>query len=396
MLILKNCRLVSYLTEEYDQEYADIAIDGKEIAGIYPCGKTNFSDAEVIDIEGKTVLPGFFDLHAHLMFSNQNWDYLIRRPIQKYLMETAEYAKAYLKMGYTTVRDAGCDYYASVAIRDSINSGVLTGSRIYTAGKILSPTAMGNDSFGTLYEEFDGPERALEICRKEKVHGVDLIKYMVTGAVLNLGGVPGEMVCTQNEIDSVVKAAKSLGLEVAAHCHGTDGIKAAIRAGVYTIEHASYMDQESVEMIAKYGNYTAVVPTFAIPYILANELSGPQEPEFKQKAIEASAAMAESMRMCIDAGVQIGFGSDLDLTSQRMLPGLEFLARAKYDFQNEDILKQATIQSAQILKLDDKLGTIKPGKYADLVVMNGCPDKDMNVMKQFPVKVFKEGKLYVD
>lgn len=79
-----------------------------------------------------------------------------------------------------------------------------------------------------------------------------------------------------------------------------------------------------------------------------------------------------------------------------MLPGLEFLARAKYDFQNEDILKQATIQSAQILKLDDKLGTIKPGKYADLVVMNGCPDKDMNVMKQFPVKVFKEGKLYVD
>lgn len=397
MLILKNCRLVSYLTEDFNLEYADITIDDKNISGIFTCGEASAADGdEVIDLEGRTVLPGFFDLHAHLMFSNQNWDYLIRRPEQIYLMESVKYAKEYLKMGYTTVRDAGCDHYVSATVRDYINSGVLTGSRIITSGKILSPTAVGNDSFGTLYEEFDDPGKALELCRREKANGVDFVKYMVTGAVLNLGGVPGEMVTTQEEVDAVVKAAKSLGLYVAAHCHGTDGIKAAIKAGVYTIEHASYMDQESVDMIAEYGNYSVTIPTFAIPFILSNELSGPQPEEFKLKSMEASAAMAESMRMCIEAGVQIGFGSDLDMESYMKYPGLEFLARYRAGFSPEVILKQATIQSAKIVGLDDKTGTIKVGKFADLAVIDGNPDEDMTVMKNLPYMVFKEGRRFID
>lgn len=397
MLILKNCRIVSYLTEDFNQEYADIVIDGKIISGIFPCGEVKTTDIdEIIDICGRTVLPGFFDLHAHLMFSNQNWDYLMRRPEQIYLMEAIKFAKEYLRMGYTTVRDAGCDYYVSVNVRDYINSNVITGARIITSGKILSPTAVGNDSFGTLYEEFDDPGKALALCRREKARGVDFIKYMITGAVLNLGGVPGELVTTQEEVDAVVKAAKSLGMYVAAHCHGTDGIKAAIKAGVYTIEHASYMDQESVDMIAAYGNYSVVVPTFAIPFILSNELSGPQPEEFRIKSQEASAAMAKSMRMCIDAGVQVGFGSDLDMASYMEYPGLEFLARYKSGFSPEEILKQATIQSAQIVGMDDKTGTIKAGKFADLAIIDGKPDKDITVMGNVPYMVFKEGRRFID
>lgn len=396
MIALTNCRLVKYLTEGYKHELADILIDGKKIAAIYPCGENEFSgDTEIIDVKGRTVLPGFFDLHAHLMFSNQNWDYLIRRPEQIYLMESASFAKEYLRMGYTTIRDAGCNHYASGTVRDYIEKGVLSGARVITAGKILSPTAVGNECFGALYEEFDSPDKALELCRREKAHGVDFVKYMVTGAVLNLGGVPGEMVTTQEELDAVVKAAESLGLYVAAHCHGTEGIKAAIRAGVYTIEHASYMDRDSVDMIAEYGNRSVTIPTFAIPFILANELSGPQPEEFKLKANDASEAMAESMRMCLEAGVQIGFGSDLDMSSHLKYPGLEFTARANYNFSNEVILKQATIQSAQIAGLDDRLGTIKAGKYADLVVMDGKPDEDMSVMKKLPDMVFKEGRRFM-
>ena len=143
MIVLKNCRLIPYLTDGYSNPTADIFIDGKHIQGIYPCGTQSCEDAECYDLNGKTVIPGYFDLHAHLMFTNQNWEYLMHRSESTYVMDSAAYAKTYLKLGYTTIRDAGNDYYASVTVRDNINSGVLTGARVITSGKILTPTTTG-------------------------------------------------------------------------------------------------------------------------------------------------------------------------------------------------------------------------------------------------------------
>lgn len=394
MIILKNCRLVPYLTEGYEQPTADIFIEKKKIQGIYPCGTQPCGDAEVYDLKGKTVLPGFFDLHAHLMFSHQNWEYLMHRNESTYVMDCAAYAKAYLKLGYTTIRDAGNDYYASVTVRDNINRGVLTGARVITSGKILTPTTRGNSSFGELYKEIDGVDAMLKACRQESAAGVDFIKYMCTGAVLNLGGEPGQMVTSPAELRAVAEAAESLGTYVAAHCHGTTGIKEAIKAGIRTIEHASYMDEECIDMILKQGNVVSTVPTFAVAYSLATELSGPQLAEFKAKGADAVAHMAKSLRLCQEGGVLAGFGTDLDMENALKYPGIEFRARADYGFDNESILKQATIESAKILQVDDALGTICVGKLADLVVMDGAPDEDIACIEQYPFMVWKEGVLF--
>lgn len=396
MIVLKNCRLIPFLTEKYDGTMADLVIKDKKIAEINPCGFKVYENAACFDLQGKTVMPGFFDLHAHLMFTNQNWEFLKTRSESAYLVDTAAYAKLYLKLGYTTIRDAGNDYYASVTVRDAINRGIFTGARVITSGKILSPTTKGNDSFGTLYKEIDGPEGMLKAVRQEKAAGCDFIKYMCTGAVLNLGGVPGEMVTTPEELRAIVKAADMLGTYVGAHCHGTQGIKEAIKAGIRTIEHASYLDQEGVDLIVAGGYKTSIIPTLAVTYSLLNELSGPVLPEFIEKTREAVAHTGDGMRMAKAAGVTIGFGTDLDMENASKVPGIEFMARAAIGIETEDILKQATINSAKILNMDDQLGTVCPGKLADLVVIDGNPDEDITAMYKYPAMVFKEGKLFAE
>ena len=391
MLILKNCRLIPELTEGFEGSAADLVIDGEIIVGIYPPGKAPaVENCEVLDVKGMTVLPGFFDLHAHLLLLNQDWNYLMLIPQNEYVLNSARYAKKYLELGFTTIRDCGNDFYASVAVRDYINNGTLTGCRVITSGKILTPTTRGNSSFGSLYKEVDSPADMLRVCRQETEQGVDFIKYMCTGAVLNLGGVPGMMVTTPAELRAVVDAAETLGTYVAAHCHGTRGIKEAVKAGVKTIEHASYMDEESAELMLKHGTF-GTVPTLAMPYTLTKDYSGTTLPEFVAKSSDAIRHMVDSMKLAAQAGVTVGFGTDLDLENASKYPGIEFEARAEYGLDNITILRQATIESAKIVKLDDKLGTIKAGKLADLVVIDGKPDEDISAMKQYPAHVFKAG-----
>lgn len=394
MTILRNCRLVPALTEGFTETMADIVIEGKEIKEIYPVGVLQAEEAEELDVAGATVLPGFFDLHAHLMFVNQDYNASMMRSQNQYLLDCMEYAKVYLKHGYTTIRDCGNDFYTGVAIRDAVNRGIIQGTRIITSGKIISPIAKGNKSFGTLYEEVDRPDEMMRACRNEVVNGVDFIKYMITGAVLNESGVPGEMVTTPAEIKAIVEAADSLNTYIAAHCHGTEGIKQAVINGVRTIEHASYMTDECIELILKYGCRSSLVPTLSIAYSLYNHFfEGTILQEFIDKSKVACAHMMEGIKMAEAAGITVGWGTDFDRENFDKYVGLEFIGRDEIGLPNETILRQATINSAKIVGLDDKLGTIKCGKYADLAIMAGKPDEDLSVMKQLPLYVFKEGVL---
>ena len=391
MLTLKNCRLIPELTEGFEGTAADIVLDKGLIEGIYPVGMAPAGEGcETLDMKGMTVLPGFFDLHAHLPLVNQDWNQLKQTPQNEYVLNSARYAKKYLELGFTTIRDCGHDYYAGVAVRDYINNGTLTGCRVITSGKILTPTTRGNSSFGAMYKEVDSPADMLRVCRQETEQGVDFIKYMCTGAVLNLGGVPGAMVTTPAELRAVAEAAETLGTYVAAHCHGTQGIKEAVKAGIKTIEHASYMDEESAELMLKHGTY-GTVPTLAMPYTLARDYSGATLPEFIAKSSDAIRHMVESMKLAAQAGVTVGFGTDLDFENAAKYPGIEFEARAEYGIDNITVLRQATIDSARIVRMDDRLGTVKAGKIADLVVIDGKPDEDISAMKQYPAHVFKAG-----
>ena len=395
MFVLKNCRLIPELTEGFDGKLADIVVDGKYIKDILPAGEQSFADMESIDVQGKTVLPGFFDLHAHLMWKDQDFNALLMRSQNQYLLDCIEFNKYWLQMGYTTVRDCGSDYYAGCAVRDAVNSGVVDGARIITSGKCVTPTTRGNSTWGSLYEVVDDPAQMMAVCRREMEQGCDFIKYMITGAVLNEGGSPGAMICTLPEIQAITHAAETLGTYVAAHCHGTEGIKSAIIGGIKTIEHATYMDEECVDLILQKGNSIATIPTASITYTLTNGLFPGIKEEFVTKATDAIKNLRRSVNMSIEAGIHVGWGTDLDLDFARQYPGLEFTARHSMGIDPMTLLKQATIGSAQIIGMDDILGTVKVGKYADLVVIDGNPDENMDVMKTLPAYVFKEGKRFI-
>lgn len=397
MFVLKNCRLIPYLTEGFDGETADIVVDGKYIKEILPAGKESFCGMESVDMQGRTVLPGFFDMHCHLEFTDQDYAASLRRNAQEMLLDCLDYAKQFLKMGFTTVRDCGSDFYANVYTRDAVKRGTTAGARIITCGKILTPSTKGNATFGNMYQEVDDPAQMMHFARKEMENGADFLKYMVTGAVLNEGGKPGQIIATPEEIAALVKAADFLGTYVAGHCHGTEGIRQAILNGVRTIEHASYMDEECVELIVRKNCEVFTVPTLAITYtITLPEFNKDVPQEYIEKDTATIVPTINGIRMCEEAGITVGFGTDLDLYHAKLCPGLEFRARSELGLPNEMILKQATVNCAKIAGLDDVLGTVKAGKYADLVAVDGRPDEDMSCLYRLPDYVFKEGKLFTE
>jgi len=393
MLALKNCRLISELVEGYEGQFADILIEDTKIAGLYPTGH-DFGNIPSMDMENKTVLPGLFDLHAHLYYSQSSgFSDLIVRSQNEMLIACMDYASTYLSYGYTTIRDCGIVSNAGVAIKNAIGKGIIQGPRLINSGAIITPTATGNDSFCGLYVEVDRPEDLMGACRKEIAAGNDFIKYMATGSVANEGGDPGTVVTSKEELAALVKAAQSLGTYVAAHCHGKEGIKLCIEAGVRTIEHATYIDQECIDVIHQLGNQASIVATFTPMYNVYYKLSE-DSGRITKLIADAFVSALKNIKLAYDSGIQVGWGSDGSMESMKNHPGVEFIARKMMGLSNIQLLKQATIDSAKIIGLDDICGTIKAGKMADLMVVDGKPDEDIEVMCKKPAYVFAEGKLY--
>jgi len=375
VILLKNCRLISELTEGYSGESADIIIEGEFIKEIRAPGCKTPLSYEVIDLKNATLMPGLFDLHAHLgCFSQRSAEILVKAPLESAFLAYS-FAKSYLKQGYTTVRDCGSNYYTAVAVREAINNGIVPGPRILTSGLIITPTETGNDTYGPLYTEADGKDEVLRACRGEFKNGADFIKYMASGAFLNKGGDPGQTIVTFDELRTAAEFAKSKNSYVAAHAHGADAVKLCIKAGVRTIEHASFIDDAGIEML-KQTKDCYIIPTIAIIKTLRDE----------------SKAHLTRLRTAYDSGIELGWGSDLDHENFDMHPGFEFSARKELlGFDNIDMLKQATIYSARCIGLEDKLGTIKENKIADLIAVRGNPDEDISVMEKELLLVMKGG-----
>lgn len=391
MLILRNCRLLPSLTEGFSGEYADILVDGKEIRGIEAPGARFGVEAEEIDAGGRTVLPGLMDIHAHFNLYTQNvLEMLVEDPATA-AFNAAIGAKEYLRQGYTTVRDCGSSYGVVNALRDAIAKGTLDGPRVISSGQIITPTENGNKCFANMYTQADGADEVQKTCRRLFQEGADFIKVMSTGAFYNEGGVPGQTIVSEEELRMMVQVARSKDSYVAAHCHGTEAIKLCIKCGVHSIEHCSLIDEEGIEML-KNSEDTFMVPTIAIDKVPYDE---PETiPDYMWPKVDA---LTEISHTCIKnaykAGLLMGWGSDLDMENLKKRPGYEFIARKEMlGFENLDMLKQATINSAKIARLDDKLGTIKVGKLADLIVADGNPDEDIYVMAKDLLHVIKEGK----
>jgi len=392
MLVLRNCRLVKALTEGYDEQYGDILIDGRYIADIQPIGHVFGGEYEEIDLQKKTLIPGLFEMHAHLYGYIYNPYELQAMNAGKITFGAYSFAKAYLEAGYTTVRDCGSSYNCVAAIRDAINEGIVEGPRLISCGLIITPTENGNETFSDLYSEADGPEEIRKACRKELQKGNDFIKLMVSGAFMNVGGDPGIQIAEYEEVKAAVDAAERKGTYVSAHCHGTESIKTAIRAGVRTIEHGTFLDDEVIEML-KDRDDCYLVPTGAVGLYCLDE----SNKDVPFELLEQSKACAEieiaNINKAYRAGLKLGFGSDIDLQAFQAVPGYEFIARKEYfAFDDLDILLQATKISSEIAGIGDVTGTVKVGKLADLIVIDGNPDEDIYVMTKPTIHIFSNGK----
>lgn len=383
--ILQNCRFIKELTEN-QLEFGDILVEDGNIVKIAP-----HLDDECLkyDLNNKYVVPGFIDLHVHLTLSGEDVLYDNFKPDYYMTMMAYRFAMDSLKAGFTTIRDVGSNVALVNSVRDAINNDLVTGPTILSSGMIISPTENGNEYFAKMYRECDGEQEMIKGVREEIKLGADFIKIMASGAIMNPGGEPGSPVLSDEEVKSVVQTASLKGKYVAAHAHSSEAILQCIKYGVRTIEHASLINEEGISLLLN-SNKTYIVPTISA----IGGLKASSDASFiNEKIAKFTKGFVKSLTNAYQQGLMMGFGSDQGISSTFHGNNAdEFIYRKDIiGISNLDLLKQATINSAIIAKLDNELGDISCGKNADLVVLDKNPLDDIAACKNNVVCVYKKG-----
>ncbi len=390
MIILKNARILPELTEGFDGDRADIVISDGVIQEIKAPGTT--ADANAYDMTAKTVLPGLIEGHLHLDLSGMNTFEENVQPDAYRTMRAIMLAQDNLRMGYTTVRDLGDRNNIVISVANAINEGLVMGPTVIPSGKIISPTEAGNEFFGDMYLEADSPAEYRKAVRKQYQAGASWIKIMGTGAMMNPGATPGASIIMEDELKAACETAAYVNRPVAVHCHGTEGIKMCIRCGVRTIEHSSIMDDECIRMY-KAQDQSFMMPTLSAPFSFM-EMPDLVPSSFTEKEKKTVKVLSEGMIAAYEAGWKMGWATDAGVYEGSHGNGIyEFRIRVnKLGFKPIDTLLQATKYNSEILYIEDKVGTIKAGKVADLAVFSGEPDKDIEALNEVAC-VFKNGRL---
>lgn len=372
---------------------AVIAVEGDRIArvgGGVPAG------ARVIDLGDATLMPGWIDAHVHLTSELTPTSYLrsVTETEADAALRGAAHARTTVEAGFTTVRSMGAGSFADVALARAVERGDIVGPHIVPAAHSLSITgghceetgwAPGVLELGPEQGRADGPDQVLRAVRYQIKHGAGVIKLCATAGVLSFEGPVGAQQFTEEEMRVAVEEAARHGLKVAAHAHGTDGIKAAVRAGVASIEHGSILDDEAIRLMKERGTFLVPTQYLAGP-ILALELP----PAFRLKAEEVLPRMRESFRKAVRAGVRIGFGTDAGVYPHGD-NAREFAVYVESGMTPLDALRSATLDAAELLGVDDR-GVIAEGMLADLVAVPGDPLRDIRVTER-PVFVMVGGRV---
>jgi len=316
------------------------------------------------------------------------------------------FAQKTLEAGFTTVRDLG-EFYTGlpVSLRKAIERGYVDGPRIYAAGKSIATTGGHADPTNGLRHELmgdpgpemgviNGPEDAMKAVRQRYKEGADVIKLTVTGGVLSLAKSGSNPQFTEEELNAVVKAAKDYDFVVAVHAHGAEGMKRAIKAGVDSVEHGTYMDKETIRLMKKNGTY--YVPTITAGKWVAEKAA---EDGYYPKVVQPKAAaigpkIQDTFSRAYKAGVKIAYGTDAGVFPHG-LNAREFKYMVEADMPAFEAIQSATWNTAKLLRIDDKLGSIEAGKLADIVAVDGDPLKNISVMESMSF-VMKDGKIYVN
>ena len=347
------------------------------------------TEASVIDLSSSFVMPGLMDMHVHLQgeLGPENDSEQLKMSSADVLVESVHHAKLTLLAGFTTVRDVGSQPEQMYALRNGVNKNWVTGPRIIASGNVsvtgghgdidgISPDLMEMYTAKTIC---DGPYDCRRATRRAIKFGGDLIKITSTGGVLSDTSTGTSQQMTEGELKEVVDTAHGLGRKVASHAHGADGINAALRAGVDSIEHGSYADKESVRLFKKTGAY--LVPTLLAGHTV---MKMAKESDFmsdaiKVKAIDVSSAMAGNFTKAYEAGVNIAYGTDSGV-SRHGTNAYEAILMYEAGMSASDILKSATVNAADLIDHSDSLGTVEPGKHADIIATALSPLKDITAL----------------
>lgn len=384
---------------------ATIVIENDRIVAVHDGFVSSGGDDSIINLRDHTVMPGLMDMHVHLHMQHSKTAYT-----EDFFMEPRDaalrgsmYAKRTLMAGFTTVRDLGDDGQNAVSLRRAIDAGWIVGPRIYCAGKSLATTGGHADPTNGLNLELrgdpgpregvvNGIDDARKAVRQRYKDGADLIKLTATGGVLSLAKSGQNPQFKEDELKAIVDTANDYGMTVAVHAHGSEGMKRAVLAGVTSIEHGTFMTDEIMRLMKRRG-------TVYVPTILAGVWVGEkaQEADYfpaivRPKAARIGPVIQETFTKAYEAGVSIAFGTDTGV-SPHGENAREFELMVEGGMPEMEAIQSATMGGAQLLRVQEELGSIEPGKIADLVAVPGDPLADISLMKNVSF-VMKAGTVY--
>ena len=402
--IIHAGRLIDGRSEEVRAKVSIVVDDGKITKVLDGFAKADEDDT-VIDLREHTVMPGFMDMHTHLMGQHSKNSYTEKFFMNKseYALRSSVYAKRTLLAGFTTVRNLGDDGVNSVSLRKAIDNGWIIGPRIFTSGKSLATTGGHADPTNGMRGEFardagpvdgvvNGVDDARKAVRQRYKDQADCIKLTATGGVLSLAKNGQNPQFTDEELAAIVSTAKDYGMTVAVHAHGSEGMKRAVLAGVDSIEHGTYMTAEIMELMKQRGTY--LVPTMMAGAWVAWKA---KEPDYFPAVVRPKAAVIgpvirDTFRRAHKAGVKIAFGTDSGV-SPHGENAEEFELMVNAGMPPMAAIKSATLEASKLLRVDDRLGTLEPKKLADIVAVKGDPLDDIALLKMIDF-VMKEGVVY--
>jgi imidazolonepropionase-like amidohydrolase len=354
---------------------------------------------EVINLSQLTLVPGLMDMHVHLTSDpTVSRSERLGQSIPRMAVKSAYFAKKTLEAGFTTVRNVGADGYSVIAVRDGINAGDIVGPRIWAAGPSLGITG-GHCDNNRLPPELkytsagvaDGPWAVRTKVRENIKYGANAIKFCATGGVFSKGTKVGVQQYSLEEMKAIVEEAHMRDLPVAAHAHGTSGIKTAIIAGVDSVEHASFLDDEAIALAKKHGTWLSM-DIYNTEYTLSfGEQNGVDE-ENLNKERQVSKKQRDSFSRAVKAGVNMVFGTDAAIYPHGD-NAKQFSRMVEFGMTELQAIQSATINSAKLLKMHNKLGQIKTGYAADIIAVEGNPLENISTLEQIPF-VMKAGIVY--